>query len=169
MLQYLDRAIDRVTHIMLLLAGVVLVLLVVLMNVEVASRYLFNTSTLISDEYGGYALVWICLLGFSQALRAGQFLSVDAVIDMLPSVGKRLSLMLGALVGVGVAAVLAYMTFKLAYSNLKFGAVSIQPSATPLWMPQLILPIGFGWLCIIYLQLFVKVVWPRVLDGSDRS
>lgn len=166
MFQSLDRVIDGVTRAMLILAGVFVVLLVALVNVEVILRYFFNTSTLISDEYGGYALVWICLLGFSQALRTGQFLSIDALVDSLPLFGKRLSLMLGALVGFAATILLAYTTFELVYSNLRFGTVSIQPSATPLWMPQLILPIGFAWLCIVYVQQFVKAA--RALGGSDH-
>ena len=169
MLQALDRAIDGVTRAMLLCAGVILVLLVLMVNVEVVSRYFLNKSTLIADEYGGHGLVWICLLGFSQALRAGQYLSVTALVDTLPLVAKRFSLMCGALVGFAVAMLLAYTTFKLAHSNFRFGSVSIQPSATPLWIPQLILPLGFTWLCIVYIQQFARAAFPQALARSDRS
>lgn len=169
MLQALDRAIDGVTRAMLLAAGVILVLLVLMVNVEVVSRYFLNKSTLIGDEYGGYALVWICLLGFSQALRAGQFLSVTALVETLPLAVKRVSVMGGALVGFALAMLLAYTTFQLAHSNFKFGSVSIQPSATPLWIPQLILPIGFTWLCVVYVQQFAKAAFPQALAGGDRS
>lgn len=169
MLHYIDRTIDAVTRGMLLLAGTLLLFLVILLNVEVAMRYLLNSSTLIADEYGGYALVWICLLGFSQALRSGQFLNIDAVVSRLPPLGGRLSLMLGALVGIAAALLLTYTTFKLAHGNFRFGSVSIQPSATPLWIPQVILPIGFGWLCVVYAQQFLHAAWPRAFARDRRS
>ena len=45
------------------LAGCCSIALLVLINVEVVARYLFARSTLIADEYGGYLMAWITLLG----------------------------------------------------------------------------------------------------------
>src|SRR5690606_19851887 len=110
------------------------------------------------DEYGGYALVWTCLLGFSEALRTGQFIAVDAFSRRFPPRGRRLAGILGSLVGLAAAVLLTYATYRLVAMNFRFGTVSIQPSATPMWIPQAILPIGFGLLCLVYLQLLAKDV-----------
>ena len=160
----LGRALDAVTRALFGLACVVVVMLVVLVNLEVGARYFLNASTLVADEYGGYALVWICLLGFGQALRNGQFLRVDAVVLRLPPTGRRAAAVAGALVGLVVAAVLAYATFKLTAASWRFGTVSIQPSATAVWLPQAMMPIAFGWLCIVYLRELVLALLP---GGSD--
>lgn len=133
-------------------ACLVVVLLVVLVNVEVAARYFLNTSTLVADEYGGYALVWICLLGFAQALRTGQFLRIDAVVVRLRGGTRRAAEVVGALVGLVTSAVLAQATFGMTVASLRFGTVSIQPSLTPVWIPQIVMPIGFAWLCVVYLR-----------------
>ena len=164
MLRLIDWFVDAVTRVMLFAAGLLVLALIALINVEIVSRYIFNTSTLFADEYGGYALVWICLLGFAYALRTDQFLSVDAFASRLPPAGRSFSVLLGAIVGICVAGLLAYSTYRLTASNLRFGSVSIQPSATPLWIPQAILPLGFGWLCIVYVQIAV-----RTLLGQPRN
>lgn len=158
MLHPIDKAIDGLSRAMMLTACLLVVALILLINVEVVSRYFFNTSTLLADEYGGYALVWICLLGFGQALRSGQFISVDAFSRRFSPRGQRLAAILGALVGLAASLLLAYATYRLAAMNHRFGTVSIQPSATPLWIPQAVLPFGFGLLCLVYMQLLVRAI-----------
>ena len=148
----MGRALDAVTHALFGVACMIVLLLVALVNTEVAARYFLNTSTLVADEYGGYALVWICMLGFGQALRRGQFLRVDAVVLRLPPVGQQAAAVLGAAVGLVTAAVLTYATCVLTANSWRFGSVSIQPSATKLWIPQAVMPVGFGWLCLVYLR-----------------
>lgn len=166
MLYSIDKAIQAVARLMSLAAKILVVALVVLINVEVVLRYFLNSSTLIADEYGGYALVWICLLGFGQALRSGQFISVDVFSRRFPPAGKRLSAILGSLVGFVASLLLAYATYRLTAVNFRFGSVSIQPSATPLWMPQAILPVGFGMLCIVYAQTLVRGI--AGIDGGEE-
>ena len=159
---WLGRVLDAVTHAMFGLACLVVVLLVVLVNVEVAARYFFNTSTLVADEFGGYALVWICLLGFAQALRSGQFLRVDALVLRLPRRGRQAAEVVAALVGLAVSAVLAHATFGTMAGSWRFGSLSIQPSMTPLWLPQAVMPLGFGWLCLVYLRELVLALRGRI-------
>lgn len=148
----IGRLLDTVTRAMFGLACLVVLLLVGLVNVEVGARYLFNTSTLVADEYGGYALVWVCLLGFAQALRSGQFLRVDALVTRLPRGGRRAAEVVAALVGLAASAVLAQATLGTVMASWRFGSLSIQPSMTPLWMPQAVMPLGFGWLCLVYVR-----------------
>lgn len=158
MFHVLDTAIDAIARLMSAAARIVLVALIVLINVEVVSRYFLNSSTLIADEYGGYALVWICLLGFGEALRTGQFIAVDAFSRRFPPFGRRMSAILGSLIGLAASLLFVYATYRLVTVNFRFGTVSIQPSATPLWIPQLVLPVGFGLLCIVYARLLVREI-----------
>jgi TRAP-type C4-dicarboxylate transport system permease small subunit len=156
----LGRMLDAVTRAMFGLACLIVALLVVLVNVEVGARYFLNSSTLVADEYGGYALVWICLLGFAQALRTGQFLRVDALVTRLPRAGRRVTEVVAALVGLATSAVLAQATLGTTLGSWHFGSLSIQPSMTPLWLPQAVMPLGFGWLCLVYLrELVVALRW----------
>ena len=48
----------------------------VLINVEVILRYLFNSSTLIADEYSGYLFVWMTLLTTFRALSVNPYMNI---------------------------------------------------------------------------------------------
>ena len=146
-------------------AGWLLAAMAVLINVEIVARYLLNTSTLIADEYSGYLFVWSTLLGFGYALQNGQFLRVESVVVRL---GRRLqaaSEILAASVGLVVALVCTYATGTLLMAAWRFGTLSIQPSATALWLPQMVMPIAFAWLCVIYVHQVVMTL----MRGPNRG
>jgi TRAP-type C4-dicarboxylate transport system permease small subunit len=137
-------------------AGLLLVALAILVNVEIVARGAFNTSTLLSDEYSGYLFVWLTLIGFGHALQKGAFLRVEGLIDRLPARARAWADVLSALVGLVVAAVCTYATATLVLASIRYGTLSIQPSATPLWLPQLVMPLGFAVLVLIYVGLAVN-------------
>lgn len=156
MLLRLSHALNRICTLLCDASGILLVMMAVLINIEVVSRYLLGRSTLLADEYSGYMFVWLTLLGFAEALRTGQFLRVEIVVRRAKGRAGRSLEALSALLGAIVSAILAWACLGLFLRNLDFGTVSIQPSATPLWMPQIILPAGFAWLCLIYVDILVR-------------
>jgi len=150
-----DRLFDRITLALADFSGVLLALVVVLVNVEIVLRYLFGKSTLVSDEYSGYFFVWMSLLGFGYALQTGQFLHVEALIGRFRGAALESAELFGALAGAAVAMVTTYACALTFLASWKFGTRSIQPSATPLWLPQCVMPVAFGWLSAIYLRIAV--------------
>ena len=85
-LEVVGRVLERWSRWSCDFAGWLLAAMAVLINVEIAARYLLNTSTLIADEYSGYLFVWLTLLGFGYALQSGQFLRVESLVARL---GRR--------------------------------------------------------------------------------
>lgn len=148
--------IDRASAALSDFSGAMLVAMAVLINVEVVARYGFNTSTLIADEYGGYLFVWMTLLGFAHALRTGQFLRVEAVVVRLGPRGRAACDLASAMVGMGVAAIASWSSLQLFMTSWRFGTVSIQPSATPLWIAQIAVPVGLAWLTLCYADLALR-------------
>ena len=149
---------DRLAAALVDVAGWMLVAMVVLISVEILGRYFFRFSTLIADEYSGYLFVWATFLGFAHALRTGQFLRVEMlVVRLAPRLRNALEI-LAAAAGLVVAAIAAWGTWKLVYTSWRFGSLSIQPSATPLLIPQLIMPLGLLLLCLLY----VEEIWRRL-------
>jgi TRAP-type C4-dicarboxylate transport system permease small subunit len=154
------------------LAGFLLILLFLLINVEVAARYLFNTSTLIADEYGGYLMAWMVMLGALHLLRSDQHLSIRGLVERLSPRGRNAAGILAALIGLFISAVLLYATAMLVITNARFGTVSVQPSRTPLAWPQIIMPVGYVLLCIAYIDelvLRVRGLPPRRSDTEIRD
>lgn len=151
-----DGIVMRVSRALCALAAGLLALMAILINVEVVARYVFNSSTLISDEYSGYLFVWSTLLAFGYALQSGQFLAVDAVVHRLRGRARAASGLLAAVAGVAVSAICAYATWQLFMASWKFGTRSIQPSASPLWMVQVVLPLAFLWLALVYVAAIIR-------------
>jgi TRAP-type C4-dicarboxylate transport system permease small subunit len=138
------------------LSILLLLVLLVIMNVEVVARYLLNSSTLIADEYGGYLYTWIVLLGAVHLLRSDRYLTMTSVIDRLSRRMRNFFGVFGALIGLVVSAIGLYTTWVLVRNSYFFGTRSIQPSATPLVIVQSILPLGFGLLCLAYVEEILR-------------
>ena len=146
------------------LAGLLLVALLILINVEVAARYLFGGSTLVADEYGGYLMAWMTMLGAVHLLRADRQLSMTWLVDRLSPRAQNMVGICAAVIGLGISAVLLYSTSLLVAGSARFGTISIQPSKTPLVWPQLILPIGYALLCLAYAEEILR----RLLGLAPR-
>lgn len=150
-----SRLFDRISLGLVDFSGVLLALVVLLVNIEIGLRYFFGHSLLITDEYTGYFFVWMSLLGFGYALQNGQLLHVDAFVGRLRGRPRHGCELVGALAGLAVAAVSTYACSLVFLSSWEFGTRSIQPFASPLWVPQLVLPLSTGWLSVLYLRLAV--------------
>ena len=146
------------------LAGLLLVAMLILINVEVVARYVFGGSTLVADEYGGYLMAWITMLGAIHLLRADRHLTMTWMVDRLSPRVQNLVGICAALIGLVISGVLLYSTYLLVASSVRFGTTSIQPSATPLVWPQLILPLGYALLCLAYVEEILR----RLLGLSPR-
>jgi len=149
---------DRASVALCDVGGWLLAAMAVLINVEVVARYVFNRSTLIADEYAGYMFVWLTLFGFAYALRSGQFLRVEALVTKLGPRGQAACDLASALVGLAVATVMTWSTAQLVHTAWRFGSVSIQPSATKLWIVELAVPLGLAWLVLCYADLAVNAL-----------
>ena len=92
-------------------------------------------------------------------------INVETLVSRFGPGGQHAAAILAAMAGLIVAAVCAYATGALFYASWHFATASIQPSATPLWLPQIILPVAFSWLCVIYvhqaLRAFEQLRKPR--------
>ena len=156
MLDALGRALSALERRLGRLAGLLLIALLVLINVEVVARYLFARSTLIADEYGGYLMAWITMLGAIHLLRADRHLTMTWLVDRLSPRQQNWIGLAAAVIGLGVSAVLGYATAVLVLMSWRFGTISIQPSATPLVWPQLLLPFGYALLCVAYVEEILR-------------
>ncbi len=152
----IGRRLARLEGRLMDLSGLLLVALLVLINVEVAARYLFNSSTLIADEYAGYLFVWMVMLGGVNLLRADRYLTVTTVVDKFSPRVQNLIGIAAALIGLFVSGVAVYATWAVVASSWRFGTVSIQPSSTKLAWPQIVMPFGYGLLCLAYFEEILR-------------
>jgi TRAP-type C4-dicarboxylate transport system permease small subunit len=169
---WVDRQVNRIANIGMWVAVGCLLVMVLLINVEVIVRYGFNTSTLISDEYSAYLFVGCSFLGFAYAFRKGHFLRVNTLTARLSPFPSKCFQLATLFLAMLFSAILTYELIKLPYTSYLFHSKSIQPSATPLFIPQLILPIGMASMTLSFLNdlvltLLRKAVLPQ--GGTEKE
>ncbi len=162
------RPLERIA---IAVAVLVLLALLVLTNVEVAGRYFLGYSTLIADEYGGYAYTWLVLLGAVHLLRSDSYLTMTLIIDRLPRLRSVMGLVSGGL-GLVTSLILLWSCWQTFHLSWLFGTRSIQPSQTLLYLPQAIMPTGFLMLALAYLEDILRRVSglpPRRQEGDTAT
>lgn len=163
-----DRFMDRLARLGRTASSAFLILMVILINMEVLGRYFFKVSTLIADEYSAYFFVGCTFLGFSYSFRQGHFLRISLLVGKLP---LRVQMVLhsgAALLASILSIVVTYEVAQLTLLSIQFDSISIQPSRTPLWIPQAIMPIGMGVLSLLFLSEAVQTL-SRLLSRSGDS
>lgn len=81
-------ALNKVSSFLDRLLGVVLIglflILVIVVVVQVGSRYLTDSPTTATDEMARFALIWLGLLGAAYAAGRVRHLSIDLLPEALP-------------------------------------------------------------------------------------
>lgn len=141
-----------VARINLVLCGILILALVGLISFEVVGRSFLNRSFDGTEEFAGYFLVAIIFLSMPICLRDGSLLRVDFIIERFSAwTQHRLQLVFDILSTV-FTSVLLWQLIRLTLSTYNRGMVSSTSMQTPLWIPQLIMPIGAAMLLIALLE-----------------
>ena len=148
----IGRWLDRLGDVFVVVSSVMLLLMLLLLGVEIVDRAVFRSSTQIADEYSGYLFTWMTMCCFVYAQRTDRFLRVDSLRTRLAPQSRAFVDGVASLLAAALTAVLLFATWSTFAGSLQFGSVSIQPSQTPLAVPQAIMPIGFALLTIAFLH-----------------
>lgn len=66
------------------IVGIMICLMVVMVAIQVLSRYFLHTSLSYTEELVRYGFVWATFLGASSALKKGRHLSITGVVHLFP-------------------------------------------------------------------------------------
>ena len=130
-----------------LLAAAALVVLLVLVGVDIASRSIFNFSFEVADEVGAYMLVAIAFLGLSVSFVNGNFHHVQLVQARLSSRGRAASRIVFNLVALLTSLAMLWQFLRFVLSSWRSGDRAPTFLETPLWQPRLLLVLGMLALC----------------------
>lgn len=137
------------------ITGLALIALVLLVCAEIVTRFFFNHSLMVVEELAGYLVVGLTLLGASLSLRSNSLFQVGFVLQALPVATQRLLNLLFMLLSLGVCGVLIWQTFKLVMSSYARGNVAPTTLMTPLWIPQLLVPLGLSMIAIFIVEKLI--------------
>jgi len=132
------------------LAALFMALTVGLIVLEITLRTFFGTSTMVTAEYSGYFLVATVSLGLAYTMHHRGHIRITLIYDRLPApVQKKLDIG-AALVGLGICAYAIYYSAQKVYENYSLGMTADTVSETPLWIPEIAVPVGF---ILLFLEL----------------
>lgn len=160
---WLDRVVAVLTIGGAVVAGSAAVLMVALITTEVIARSVFSTSTLMADEYSGYFLVAMTYLGLAYTGRSGLHVRVDSVIRFLPPRLRDTVVVSGLVISLAFLLLLAWETWALVRSSYEVQDTALTVRRTPLFLPELMIPVGLVLFCLLVLR---EIVW-RLAGGRE--
>jgi TRAP-type C4-dicarboxylate transport system permease small subunit len=137
-------AFDVAARLTRIATGAVLAALVTLVCGEAFLRGAFNYSLGFAEELTGYGVVMLTFFGASLALRQGSLFQVHFLFDAVPAHVRLWLMRVFVVVALAICIILAWKTKDVMLSSFVRGKFAPTVLRTPLWIPQMLLPLGFG-------------------------
>jgi TRAP-type C4-dicarboxylate transport system permease small subunit len=154
-----DRVIELVSYAFTILSGVLIVLMTFITSYGVARRYVFKSPEPYSYELSMMLLLWTFVLALAYLEKLDGHLSVDFFVVLLPKKIRDFFLnIIGPLLGFIFCAVLTYEGWIVTMYSLDIGEKSMSVWAVPLFPVKIIVPIGYGLLCIVLLLKILREI-----------
>lgn len=152
----LNRILDWVIKACAVAACLFLAFMTAAISVEVVLRSFFAATLEFTDEYSGYMVLATCALGVAYCREKNALLTVDFLVKRLsPAARARIAVIDGLAALAFCLMILYYVTtFWLTTIARKLTAATLQQ--TPLWIPQILLPLGFFLLCLVIARKLVR-------------
>lgn len=135
---------DLTSKVVGFLMSIALLALVALVCTEVGLRGVFGISLGFAEEVTGYLVVALTLFGASLAVRKNSLFRVEFLYLMLGSKTRRLVNLLFIVLAIVICGVLAWKAYGLVESSFNRGKFAPTVLKTPLWIPQMLMPLGFA-------------------------
>lgn len=137
----ISRIIDKTSDIFGVIAGVTMVLGVILVLTEVVVRSVFDSTIYITQEYMGYFMVSITLLGLAYTLKEKGHIRLTFLHKFIkPGKGRVILDMITFICGLIIFIIITYATFKFFLSTYSSGTRSMHITKTYPAIPQFAMP-----------------------------
>lgn len=123
-------------------AELCLIAMMVLITLEVICRSFLGFSLTIVDETCGYLVVALLFLGAAYSLREQALLRVEFIITALPLRLRAWVELFFDMAALGFALVILYQLARVTVSSWERGMVAPTLMETPIYLPQLVMPVG---------------------------
>lgn len=169
-LEILGRLERALSIIGLWLASIAVIASLVMVSVGVVGRYVLRVGVVFVDEYVGYALVVMAFMGLAHTLTAGKHIRIDVVVTLLPEKARAWLDVFTATVAFATCILVGVQGWQRAMTSYTVGTVSVSPIETPLFIPQLFIPVGLAFLSLSLLLYVSRAICAALSDrGSTKS
>ncbi|RXJ81969.1 TRAP transporter small permease subunit [Arcobacter sp. F2176] len=139
------------------LSSLLLISLVLLILTEIFIRYFFDMSTMIADEYSGYLYLAAIFLGLAYTFNEDAHIRINILTSKMSQKSNRFIDIFAGLITIAILVFALYRTILFTYDSYDMQMVSEGVSETPLYLTQLVMPLG--------ISLFILAVLTFVLKG----
>jgi TRAP-type transport system small permease protein len=146
-----ERMFARLILVQKRLCGLLIVVMVLLIIAEVVCRNVFNFSLQITHEVAGYLLVAVTFLGIGVSLHDRALFRVEFLFSRLPARGQHILQLVFDLLALGFGVILDYQLVRLVVSSYTRGVREATILATPLYIPQIVMPVGVSLMIVVLL------------------
>lgn len=163
----LVSAVDRISYVGGGISGMVLLAAIaVLIILEIVLRFVFNTSTLLCEEYSSYFFVGFVYLAAADTLRTDSHIKINMVVRRLSPKRQLVLSRFISLLNLPVFVILSWRGWHIVLDNYRYDVLAATVISTPLYIPMLVIPLGFT---ILAMQGIVEVIRAFTLSESkDR-
>ena len=153
----LDRFLETAARSMLVIAAIIGFALAFIVVADVIGRVAFNRPLKGTPELVSSAIVIICWLQATYAIRSGGMINVDAFTSVMPYRVQSLLGIVGSILGAGLFGLICYASIDqagYAWSSGEYdgeGALRV-----PAWPARFVLVLGAGLATVSYILLAVR-------------
>lgn len=138
--------------------------IVILVVIEIFLRAVLNTSTLVSSEYGGYALVFLILTGLAYTMKEEGLIRISLLTTHFSANGKRIADIISGVIGVAITGFALKYSVSMVFETWELEMTADTIAETPLWIPQLAIPVG---LALLLIQLIAFIAGKMTEEVTD--
>jgi len=142
------NAISQVSRAAAATAALLFVLSGAMLTYEVVARYFFISPTTWAAELSQLCLIWGGLLAMAELLASRRHITVAAVTDLLPPLGRRLCAGLALALVVLFSVIVATWGWDIFYDSFRRGRTTGSLLNLPVWISELPVPLGFALLAL---------------------
>jgi TRAP-type C4-dicarboxylate transport system permease small subunit len=154
-----DRIIERVSYAFTILSGILIILMTFIASYGVMRRYVFKSPEPYSYELSMMFLLWTFVLALAYLEKMDGHLKMDLFVSLLPKRIKNFILnVIGPMLGLIFCVVLTYEGWIVSMYSLEISEKSMSVWAVPLFPVKIIIPIGYGLLCIVLLLKIIREI-----------
>ena len=154
----ITRVTDKIYFMMAWVCGLELLLLGFFITYQVIARKLLWVMAPATDVMSGYVLAMAATWAFSYSLRSGSHVRIDV---LLPYMSKNIRA-IADLMAVFAVAFFAYITAWKMWGNVvdnyTRGVVTNDYPLTPLFIPKIVVALGFTLLVITAVQMMISLI-----------
>ena len=160
---------DRIYFMLGYICGVELLLLGFFITYQVVARKLDWVQAPGTDVMSGYVLAMAATWAFSYSLRSGAHVRIDVLLPYMGAKTRATADWLAIYAVLFLGWVTMWKMWENVVNNYERGVVTNDYPLTPLFIPKIVVSLGFTLLCLTALQMMYAMVAEAALVRWNRS